>query len=123
MNYYHNLITEKSWKFLQALRKKFVVSHEAFLVPEKEILAILKQKALMARAGSVKGRKDLIDLVGLFALGDFDWIKYGSLVKKYEAEDYLASTQKILLSTFKLEEIGLNVHSFSRLKRRILPFL
>lgn len=101
--------------------KNFIVSLEGFMVVEKEVLAILKQKALLARGGSVKGRKDLADLVSLFALADFDWGKYGNLVKQYGVKEYLNFTQKILRETFKIEEIGLNVHQFARFKRKILP--
>lgn len=201
MNFYHNLITQKSWQLLQDLRKKyqfiliggwavFLYTHalkskdidlvteyeeleklkrefevsknerlrkyearkeemeidiyvpfysnpgipaedlknftdslEGFTVVEKEVLAILKQKALLARGRSVKGRKDLADLVSLFALADFDWDKYGNLVKQYGVKEYLNFTQKILRTTFQIGEIGLNVHQFARFKRRILPLI
>lgn len=201
MNFYHNLITEKSWQLLQTLKRKykfiliggwavflytqalkskdidlvaeyeelkklgeefsifkngrlkkyearkeeleidiyvpfysnpgipagdlrnFATSLSGFTVVEKEILAILKQKALMERRESVKGRKDLLDLVSLFRLPDFDWSKYGMVVRQYEVEDYASLTRKILKDTFKLEELGLNVHQFARLKRKVLPGL
>lgn len=103
--------------------KNFIVSLEGFTVVEKEILAILKQKALMARGESVKGRKDLADLVSIFRLPDFDWDKYGSLIKQYGVKEYLSFAQKILRATFKIEEIGLNVHQFARFKRKILPLM
>lgn len=103
--------------------KKFTLSLEGLVVVEKEILAILKQKVLMVRGESVKGRKDLADLVSLLRLPDFDWDKYRHLVKEYRVEDYLRFSQKILRETFKIEEIGLNVHQFSRFKRKILPLM
>ncbi|MFZ5366461.1 MAG: hypothetical protein ACOZBZ_04220 [Patescibacteria group bacterium] len=103
--------------------KKFTVTLSGFTVVEKEILAILKQKVLMARGESIKGRKDLVDLVSLLRLADFDWDKYGSLIKQYKVEEYLSFTQKILRETFEIEEIGLNVHQFARLKRKILPLM
>jgi len=103
--------------------KKFTVSLEGFVVVEKEILAILKQKVLMTRGESVKGRKDLGDLVSLLRLPDFDWDKYRHLVKEYRVEEYLKYSQKIFRETFKIEEIGLNVHQFARFKRKILPLI
>lgn len=101
--------------------KKFTVTISGFTVVEKEILAILKQKALMERGETVKGRKDLVDLVSLFRLENLNWERYRSLVKQYGVEEYASFTQKILRTTFKIEEIGLNVHQFARFKRKILP--
>lgn len=103
--------------------RNFTIPLSGFMVVEKEILAILKQKALMERGESVKGRKDLLDLVSLFRLADFDWDKYGRFVRQYKVGDYASLTRKILKSTFKLEELGLNVHQLARLKRKILPSL
>jgi hypothetical protein len=103
--------------------KNFTVTLSGFRLPEKEILAILKQKALAERGESVKGRKDLVDLVSLFSLPDFSWEKYGSFVKQYGVKEYLDFTLEILQATFKIEEINLNVHQFSRFKRKILPRL
>lgn len=101
----------------------FATSVSGFTVVEKEVLAILKQKALRERGETVKGRKDLADLVSLFQLADFDWDKYGSLVKQYGVEEYLHSTQMILKNTFKMAEINLNTHQFARFKRKILPLM
>jgi len=103
--------------------RKFTVTLSGFLVVEKEVLAILKQKVLMERRESVKGRKDLADLVSIFRLPDFDWDEYGRLVKQYKVEDYVDFTRKTLKTTFKIEELGLNAHQFARLKRKILPLL
>lgn len=101
--------------------KKFVTSVEGFIVAEKEALAILKQKAFRRRAATAKGRKDLIDLVSLFQLSDFDWEKYRNLLREYHVEDYARFTQNVLLQTVAIEELNLNVHKMARLKKRILP--
>ncbi|MBI2327928.1 hypothetical protein HYU92_06450 [Candidatus Curtissbacteria bacterium] len=102
--------------------KNYVLSLEGFKVVEKEVLAILKQKALLARAGTAKGKKDLIDLIGLFRLGDFNWEKYRNLAVKYGLEDSLRFTHKTISQAISVEELGLNRHQFSRFKRKILPF-
>lgn len=102
--------------------KKFVVSLEGFKTVEKEILAILKQRALMERKGLVKGRKDLADLVGLFRLPNFDWKKYKETISAYGLEKSVRATVGILQSTTKIDELNLNVHQMARFKRRILPF-
>lgn len=103
--------------------KNFTVSLLGFTVVEKEILVILKQKALMERGESVKGRKDLLDLVSLLRLPDYDWDRYDQLVKQYKVEDGVNLTKKVLKDTFKLEELNLNVHQLAQLKRKILPRL
>lgn len=197
MNFYHNLVTEKSWRLLQSLRqkydfiliggwavflytkalkskdidlvlefseleklkedfevsknerlkkyearwegmeidiyvpfysnpglpaeelKKFVVGLEGFKTVEKEILAILKQVALMGRKDTVKGRKDLADLVCLFRLPNFNWEKYKKVVKKYGLSESSVAVSEILKKTTKMDELGLNVHQMARLKGKV----
>ena len=197
MNFYHNLITEKSWRLLQSLRKeynfiliggwavflhtsalkskdidlvlefselerlkeefdvsknerlkkyearreemeidiyipfysspglpaedlkRFVVSLEGFKTVEKEVLAVLKQAALVARKDTVKGRKDLVDLVSLFRLPDFNWEKYRKIVSMYELGDSFAAVLEMLKKTTEMGELDLNTHQMARLKRKI----
>lgn len=99
--------------------RKFVISLEGFKTVEKEILAILKQKALLERANTVKGRKDLADLVGLFALPDFNWQKYRKIVGDYNLREFLKLTKEIIKRTREIDELGLNIHQFARFKKKI----
>ena|SRR3990170_5953418 len=101
--------------------KKYTFSLEGFKVPKMEALAILKQKALIERAGTVKGRKDLIDLVSLFLLADFDWDKYHQIINKYQLSDHLQFVCEILTKTTKIEELDLNIHKMAKFKKRVLP--
>lgn len=98
-------------------------SVEGFDSVEKEILAILKQKALMERKDSVKGRKDLIDLISLFQLDEFDWERYLNAIKRYGLKESLESVRKTVIETTKIDELDLNIHKFARFKRRVLPLL
>lgn len=102
---------------------RFTHSLEGFIVPQAEILALLKARALKERKNSVKGRKDLLDLVGLFRLDGFDFEKLNKLAKKYQLEDLVKITISELKNTTQIEELNLNSHQFSRLKKRILPQL
>jgi hypothetical protein len=200
MNFYHNLVTEKSWQLLQSLRKKydfiliggwavflyakalkskdidlvlefsgleklkeefavaknerlkkyearregmeidiyipfyshlglpvedlrkFAVGLEGFQTVEKEILAVLKQVALTGRKETVKGRKDLVDLVCLFRLPNFNWEKYQKVISKYGLAKSSATVVETLKRTTKMDELGLNVHQMAGLKRK-LPLL
>jgi hypothetical protein len=200
MNFYHNLVTEKSWQLLQSLRKKydfiliggwavflyakalkskdidlvlefsgleklkeefavsknerlkkyearregmeidiyipfyshlglpvedlrkFAVGLEGFQTVEKEVLAVLKQVALTGRKETVKGRKDLVDLVCLFRLPNFNWEKYQKVISKYGLAKSSATVVETLKRTTKMDELGLNVHQMAGLKRK-LPLL
>lgn len=103
--------------------KNFTVNLEGFKTVRKEILVILKQKALSQRAYTVKGRKDLIDLVSLFGLEDFDWDRYKKIVKKYRLEKYSKCFDELIRETRQLEELNLNVHKMAQLKKKVLPHL
>ena len=103
--------------------KQFVANIEGFSSIEKEVLALLKQKALIERAHSSKGRKDLIDLVSLFMLEDFDFAKYRKIASGYKLAEYMKKTHDLLKTTSSLMELDLNEHKMARLKKSILPKL
>ncbi len=97
-----------------------VTSIEGFQVPKKEALALLKQKALLERENSFKGRKDLADLLALFKLPDFDWQEYKNLTRRFQLENQVKSIISIIKRTVKMEEFGLNVYQMAKFKREIL---
>ncbi len=81
------------------------VNTEGFFVPRPEVLLALKYTAYQARAGSSKGRKDLIDIISLLTLPQLVWTKVP--VQTVE----LAATQT------SVPELSLNAHQYSRLKK------
>ena len=101
--------------------RNFSLSIEGFKTVEKEILAILKQRALMDRIHSVKGRKDLIDLISLISSEDFYWDRYRKTLKGYGLQEYLRFAKEEIAKVREINEIGLNVHKMARLKKKILP--
>lgn len=103
--------------------KNFQTFQEGFKTVEKELLAILKAKVLLARKDSVKGRKDLTDLVSLLRLPEFDWQKYQSLINKYDLEALAKTIFDLLGNTTSLEELNLNPYQMSQLKKKILSQL
>jgi len=201
MEYYHNLITQKSWQLLQKLRKKcrfvliggwavylytkalkskdidlildyeeleklknkyevfknerlkkyearaeelqidlylpfyselgfpieevsqFKTTLEGFSLPEPEVLVLLKAKAFKDRANSVKGRKDLIDIVSLLRLESLDFKKLVALSKKYSLADLLKLVSETLKKTSRIEELNLNTHQMARFKKSVLSKL
>lgn len=201
MEFYHNLITEKSFKFLQALRKDydfiliggwavFLYAHslkskdidiiigyetlgkikekyeifknghlkkyeikleeidvdiylphysdlgieinkieertakrEGFIVPEMEILMLLKLYAWQSRIGSIKGQKDEIDIFGLALLEDFSWQNYSKSVAELNFGRYHHEFIKLLKSTKEVKELNLNAQRMSKVRKEILAQL
>ena len=102
-----------------------VTKIEGFTVPVLEDLVILKQNAEIDRRGSVKGKKDAIDILSMLIYGGFDYDKYISKLEEHDlnfeedlikvVEDFDAEESKYLRMGFKefkdwqnefLEEIG-----------------
>ena len=103
--------------------KKWTQGLEGFLVPQKEVLLILKIQAYLARKGAVKGRKDLIDILSLLKLVDFNWPVFKKLARDYRLNHFLKELAALLRENFSVEELGLNRHQFSRLKKKWLAAL
>lgn len=103
--------------------KKYVFSLSGFNLVEKEVLAILKEKAFEARSQSVKGKKDFIDWLSLLRLEDFDFGRYRELVTLYKVDERSKLAQRLLAQTVVLRELNLNRHTMSRLKKRIFSSL
>lgn len=95
------------------------ISLAGFRVPPPEILLILKQTAHSARAGSAKGQKDVLDIIGLLSLPNFNWDKYLSLIPPTYNQQLIT----ILSSAASFPELNLNSHRLSRLKHSWLPHL
>lgn len=102
---------------------EYIYRLENFIVPSLEVLTLLKMKALAERRGSVKGRKDLIDLVSLLNLDSFDFDKLKKIALKYQVADLLEVTAREIKAGSHLPEMNLNIHQTARFKKRILPCL
>ncbi len=100
--------------------KNKIVSREGFNLPELEILFLLKLYAWQSRQGSVKGRKDELDILGLASLEEFDWQKYLLLVKKYDFEKYHRDFIDFLKNTRRVKEFNINEQKMAKIKKSIL---
>ena len=96
---------------------------EGFKLPSAELLWVLKAVTWVARRGSGKGRKDLLDLVGLLETGEIDKAKLGKWVAEAGAKMAVAEVADELQSLTSVEELGLNRHQVARAKRRWLELL
>ncbi len=94
-------------------------------VPIPEILIILKQSAEINRRGSIKGRKDIIDIATLLIHTEFDIKKYRIFLRKAKIE-YFEKELLNEINSIGVEElayIGLDVNEFAKWKRRFLKNL
>ena len=91
-----------------------------FTLPKKEVLLITKINAYQSRKESVKGQKDLIDILSLVLMEDFEFDYFLNLVKKYRLEDYRLTLEKIIKETNEVKDLSLNRHFWGRKKGRLL---
>lgn len=96
---------------------------ENFKVPQVEVLTVLKAKAFKERKDSVKGRKDLLDLVSLLRLEAFSFQKLKKIVRNYQKNDLLSLMQESIKTVTQIEELNLNPHQMAQFKKRVLPLL
>lgn len=98
------------------------VPREGFRVIPPEALLVTKQIAYHARAGSSKGRKDLVDIISLLLLEDFSWDLFQKLASRYNPD--LPGLLKDLISNqTTVPELSLSTHAYSRVKRTWLANL
>lgn len=97
-------------------------NREGFIVPTKEILLVLKQKAWTDRGHSLKGEKDRIDIVSLLKTG-INWTAYLQLLKDQRLAPYRAKLTQLLQDVSEVPELGLNAHQYAKLKRGVLGYL
>jgi len=102
---------------------KLTTMLENFKVPEMEVLTILKAKAFQERKDSVKGRKDLLDLVSLLRLEAFNFQKLKDIIRNYQKNDLLSLIRESIKTVMQIEEIDLNSHQMAQFKKRVLPLL
>jgi len=103
----------------EVIQKKSIV-REGFVVPELEILFLLKLFAWKNRKGSAKGRKDELDIFSLIFLPEFDWKKYLVQIKKFDMDELRKDLVALVKNTSRIEELGVNEQKMAKLKKFIL---
>lgn len=98
------------------------VSREGLRVVPPEALLVTKLVAYLARAGSSKGRKDVIDIVSLLLLDDFDWQAFRGLANRYRPE-FPGVLGSLVRGQTRIPELGISSHAFARAKRTWLAHL
>jgi len=98
---------------------KYINVIDGFKVPTPEALIILKLGAFSERSGSIKGEKDVVDILGMLFYAGVDASKLEKLLGKYGTEGYTKLLTSALVGVDRrvLGYLGLNEKDFSRLRR------
>jgi hypothetical protein len=99
---------------------KDTASIEGFKLPSKEILLALKLFVYSQRKISLKGKKDLIDIISLLYFNGVDFKKFENFLKNNDLLKLKDELNEILRTTISLEELDLNQKKFSDFKKKIL---
>lgn len=106
-----------------AKAQKSVVNREGFKIPALEILLLLKLYAYSQRQGSLKGKKDEIDIFSLAFLPEFDWEKFKALAEENGFEKYRDKFINLLKSTSRIPELNIGDQKMAKLRKNILEKL
>src|SRR3989344_5022962 len=136
MEFWNSVLTEKSWKLLQELKKekfRFIVigGWAAYLwtkqhkskeieVVSPEALLILKQGAENERGESIKGQKDRIDILTLLCFTEIDFKKYFETLKRNDILFFRQRLKEIVNSFRDVEHLGMNVKDYAKIKKELL---
>jgi len=103
----------------QEIQKKSI-AREGFVVPELEMLFLLKLFAWENRRGSAKGRKDELDIFSLIFLPEFDATKYLAQIKKLGMDKLHKDLAALVKNTSRIEELGIDEQKMAKSKKIIL---
>jgi len=105
--------------------EKHTSTIEGIKTVKPEVLVILKQTVELKRRNSLKGRKDLIDILTLLIYSPFDIKEYRKLLEQYKIQKLAVElkTEIDLFSERDLGYIGMNLHSFAKWKKDFLKKL
>ena len=101
---------------------KNAIRIKGLTAPKPEALVILKQGAEIDRRNTIKGRKDMIDIITILVLSNFDIGFYRKLLKNEKLE-HLEHELVSIVKRFDLKDLkylGMNVKEFSEWKKKFL---
>lgn len=96
---------------------------EGFRIPRKEVLLVLKTFVYAERKASLKGKKDMLDIISLLYRTHPSMQKFSQLLQTYHLEYLQKELGEILQHTYEVKEFGLNRKSFSDFKKGVLAQL
>jgi len=103
---------------------EFVLEHnvsiEGFRVPKLEILLVLKLYVYRERQGSLKGQKDMMDIISLFYYQDVSVSVLHKILRARNLEYLADELTSIFKHTQQMPDLNLNRKQFADFKKRIL---
>jgi hypothetical protein len=102
--------------------REYVANVKALKVPYPEVLVIMKQGAEIERRGSIKGRKDLIDILTILIHSGFSIKKYKEIVSKFSLKGFVEALDEEvrLFNPEDIEYLGLDFNEFAKWKKNFL---
>jgi len=107
------------------IKNEYTTKIKGIDVPIPEVLLILKQGAERERRSSIKGKKDVIDIVTLLIHSPFDFKRYSSLLEKYGKKEYVEDLIQ-MINDFDDKDIhflNIDFTSFKKWKKKTLSIL
>lgn len=98
-------------------------SVEGFMLPEPELLLLLKVGAFVSRRDSIKGRKDAVDIIGLLLYSGLDPKRLRAACDKYGVPKTLIRSIINDADDETLAYLNTNKHYFSKAKKWLLSAL
>lgn len=99
--------------------KNYTIDVEGFKTASPEILLILKQSAYHDRKNSVKGEKDLIDIISLLLFYELNIRKHKEIINKYKL-NYLDELKNLLVNFKDYNSLNLTPKEFKTRKNKVL---
>lgn len=100
--------------------KDTIMSREGFKLPALEMLFLLKLFVWQERRGTLKGRKDELDLLGLVFLPEFNFQKYLDFVNELKFQEYHQKFIALIKGAESVKELNINNYQMSKKKKQIL---
>lgn len=100
--------------------KNYETSIQGFDVVCPEALLILKQAAYNDRKNSVKGEKDMLDIISILFFANIDFVKYAKILEKYGLQIYHVELRSLVKNFKEYDKLNLAPHEFKKIKNKIL---
>ena len=99
------------------------VSFDGFCLPRKETMLALKLYVYEQRKGSLKGKKDMIDVISLLYYGKISSKLIKDTLERHRLKALNKSLREILAAMYEVKELGLNRKTFADFKKPLLAAL
>lgn len=100
--------------------KNYIFEIGGFKTASPELMIILKQQAYNERKNSIKGEKDLIDIMSLLLFSNPNMEKYFLIANKYGLNSFSIELKSLIKNFKDYSKLGLNQIQFRKLKEKTI---